>query len=171
MSPDGRRQPKGIEIASPSTPHLRVWYCQRNSHCGSQLIGTKNTEIIKKQADKIENQRTQAVWKNFSTIPIETERLSIGYFFFFYEQLLSLNAVPGDRHGQNKTDITSVCFPGGSVVKNSPAQCGRLRFDLRVGEIPWTKKMATHSSILAWKFPWTEEAVGLLPKGSQKSWT
>ena len=51
-----------------------------------------------------------------------------------------MNAVPGDRHGQNKTDITSVCFPGGSVVKNSPAQCRRLRFDLWVEEIPWTKK-------------------------------
>ena len=26
---------------------------------------------------------------------------------------------------------------------------------------PLEKEMATHSSILAWKIPWTEEAVGL----------
>ena len=32
------------------------------------------------------------------------------------------------------------------------------------------KEMATHSSILAWKIPWTEEPGRLLSKGSQ-SWT
>ena len=31
--------------------------------------------------------------------------------------------------------------------------------------------MATHSSILAWKIPWTEELGGLQPMGSQKSQT
>ena len=29
--------------------------------------------------------------------------------------------------------------------------------------------MATHSSILAWRIPWTEEPVGLQSTGSQKS--
>ena len=28
--------------------------------------------------------------------------------------------------------------------------------------------MATHSSILAWKVPWTEESGGLPPMGSQR---
>ena len=32
--------------------------------------------------------------------------------------------MPGDRREQNKTDVTSVRFPGGSVVKNSPANGG-----------------------------------------------
>ena len=31
--------------------------------------------------------------------------------------------------------------------------------------------MANHSSILAWRIPWTEEPGGLQPVGSQKSWT
>ena len=31
--------------------------------------------------------------------------------------------------------------------------------------------MATHSSILAWKIPWTEEPVGLQPMGSQRETT
>ena len=31
--------------------------------------------------------------------------------------------------------------------------------------------MATHSSLLAWKIPWTEESGGLQSMGSQKSWT
>ena len=30
------------------------------------------------------------------------------------------------------------------------------------------KKMATHSSIFAWKIPWTEEPGGLQSKGSQR---
>jgi len=33
------------------------------------------------------------------------------------------------------------------------------------------KEMATHSSILAWKIPWTEEPGGLQFMGSQKSQT
>ena len=49
-------------------------------------------------------------------------------------------------------------------------QCGRPRFDLLVGKIPMEKEMATHSNILAWRIPWTEEPGGLQPTGS-KSWT
>ena len=35
-------------------------------------------------------------------------------------------------------------------------------------EDPLEKGMATHSSILAWKIPWTEEPGGLQPIGSQR---
>ena len=38
-------------------------------------------------------------------------------------------------------------------------------------EDPLEKEMATHSSILAWEIPWTEEHGGLQSMGSQKSWT
>ena len=37
-------------------------------------------------------------------------------------------------------------------------------------EDPLEKGMATHSSILAWKIPWTEEPVGLQSLGSQRVW-
>ena len=33
------------------------------------------------------------------------------------------------------------------------------------------KGMATHSSILAWRSPWTEESGGLTVHGVTKSWT
>ena len=36
-------------------------------------------------------------------------------------------------------------------------------------EYPLEKEMATHSSILAWEIPWTEEPGGLQSIGSQKS--
>ena len=35
-------------------------------------------------------------------------------------------------------------------------------------EDPLEKEMATHSSILAWEIPWTEEPGGLLSMGSQE---
>ena len=35
-------------------------------------------------------------------------------------------------------------------------------------EDPLKKEMATHSSILAWKIPWTEEPGGLQSMGSQR---
>ena len=38
-------------------------------------------------------------------------------------------------------------------------------------EDPLEKERATHSSILAWEIPWTEETGGLQSKGSQKSQT
>ena len=47
-------------------------------------------------------------------------------------------------------------FLGGSVVKNLPAvQKTQVRY---LGqEDPLEKGMSTHSSILAWNTPWTEE--------------
>ena len=38
-------------------------------------------------------------------------------------------------------------------------------------EDPLQESMATHSSILAWKIPWTEEPGGLQSNGVAKSWT
>ena len=38
-------------------------------------------------------------------------------------------------------------------------------------EDPLEEEMATHSSILAWRIPWTWEPGGLQSVGSQKSWT
>ena len=35
-------------------------------------------------------------------------------------------------------------------------------------EDPLEKEMATHSSILAWRIPWTEEPGGLQSMGSQR---
>ena len=43
-----------------------------------------------------------------------------------------------------------------SVVKNLPANAGGVGSILGSGRSP-EKEMATHSNILAWKVPWTEE--------------
>ena len=36
------------------------------------------------------------------------------------------------------------------------------------GEDPLEKEMATHSSVLAWRIPWSEEPGGLQSMGSQR---
>ena len=61
-------------------------------------------------------------------------------------------------------------LPCGSVVKNPPA---RQETQVRsLGqENPLEEEMATHSSTLAWRIPWTEEPGGLQYMGLQKSWT
>ena len=51
-------------------------------------------------------------------------------------------------------------FPGGSVVENPPASEGDRVRPLGQKD-PLEKEMATHSSILAWEIPWTEEPGGL----------
>ena len=53
-------------------------------------------------------------------------------------------------------------------VKNLPAvQETQVQF---LGqEDPLEKEMATHSSILAWRIPWTEEPGGLQSMGLQES--
>ena len=49
-------------------------------------------------------------------------------------------------------------FPDGSVVKNVPAVQERKEMQVQsLGqENPLEKEMATHSTILAWRIPWTE---------------
>ena len=53
------------------------------------------------------------------------------------------------------------------MVKNLPAM-QETRVQSLDWEDPLEKGMATHSSILAWKIPWTEEPRGLQSMGSQR---
>ena len=52
--------------------------------------------------------------------------------------------------------------------KNLPAM-QETRVQSLGGEDPLEKGMATHSSILAWKIPWTEELGGLQSTGLRES--
>ena len=62
--------------------------------------------------------------------------------------------------------ISFVVFPGGTEDKES--SCSSETQVLSLGqEDAMEKEMATHSSILAWKIPWTEEPGRLPSMGSQ----
>ena len=61
-------------------------------------------------------------------------------------------------------------FPEGPVAKHLPASAGmqEIRPQPLSREAPLEKGMAPHSSLLAWKVPWTEEPGRLQSMGSQK---
>ena len=65
-------------------------------------------------------------------------------------------------------EASGKAFPGGSAVKNP-----LVMQETGVWSLGWEdhleKEMATHSSILAWEIPRTEDPGGLQSSGSQES--
>ena len=61
----------------------------------------------------------------------------------------------------------NVGCPGGSAVKNLPAM-QEPQVQSLGQEDPLKKGMATHSSILVWRIPWTEPPGNLQSMGSQR---
>ena len=64
--------------------------------------------------------------------------------------------------------IAYMGFPGGSEGKESACKVGGLSL-IPVSEDSLEKKMAIHSSILAWRIPWAEEPGGLQSMGLQRA--
>ena len=79
-------------------------------------------------------------------------------------------------HGVTESHMTerlnwtglSHSIPTASVVRNPPAK-QKMRVWSLGREDPLEKEMATHSSVLAWEIPWTEEPGRLQSMGSWKS--
>ena len=85
-------------------------------------------------------------------------------------EIITLNRELRSCKPQNMTICVYIhiySFPGGSVVKNLPANAGETQVRSLGREDPLVKAMATHSSVLAWEIPWTEEPGGLQSMGSQ----
>ena len=84
---------------------------------------------------------------------------------------------PGEAKLRNRSGWHYLSFPGGTSGKESACQCRRCKrhdFNPWIGKILCEEEMATHSSILAWKIPWTEEPGGLQSMGLQRvrhDWT
>ena len=72
------------------------------------------------------------------------------------DALVSLPTLPrpDTKRAEGYTQNKFTPYPGGSEVKNPPAK-------QREGN-------ATHSIVLAWEIPWTEEPGGLQSMGSQR---
>ena len=79
-------------------------------------------------------------------------------FFFFKKKTLTFCLV----YNQGICAVLSliVDFPVAQTVKNLPAM-QETRVQSQGGEDPLEKGMATHSSILAWRIPWTVKPGGL----------
>ena len=76
------------------------------------------------------------------------------------------------KHFYLRKPLTWLCsncgFPGDSVVKNLPAM-GKTWVQSLGQEVSPKKKMATHSSILAWEIPCTEEPGRLQSMGHKRA--
>ena len=59
----------------------------------------------------------------------------------------------------------SKVFPGGTSGKEHACQCRRRK---RCGFNPLEEGLASHSSILAWRIPWTEGPGGLQSMESER---
>ena len=70
------------------------------------------------------------------------------------------------KHGVSPICTLATGFPGGAGGKETPAKADVI--DAGLGFDPLEEGMATHSSILAWRIPWTEEPGGLQSIGSQR---
>ena len=66
--------------------------------------------------------------------------------------------------------IIEMSYPGGSAIENLTTMQETGVRSLG-GEDALAEEMATHSSVLAWEVPWTEEPGGLQSMGLQKSQT
>ena len=62
-----------------------------------------------------------------------------------------------------------ILLPWWLIGKELLANAGDIGSIPELGRSP-KKEMATHSSILAWEIPWSEELGGLQSMGSWKSW-
>ena len=72
-----------------------------------------------------------------------------------------------------RSEVTFGCFkvhmdfPGNLAVKNLPAM-QELQVQSLSQEEPLEEGMATHSSILAWRIPWTEKPGGTKSIGTRR---
>ena len=82
-------------------------------------------------------------------------------------QVLSGASLVAQMVKNPKAQVLSGASLVAQMVKNPPA-----KQETRVGSLgqedPLQEGMATHSSFLAWRIPWTEESGGLHPMGSQR---
>ena len=91
-------------------------------------------------------------------------------FVFYRRKLNVITYLLGIRHVTDdhllNIPSTLLGFPGGSVVKNLPANPTGDMGSILGQEDALEEEMATHYSILAWEIPWTEEPNRLQSTGS-----
>ena len=99
--------------------------------------------------------------------------------FQSYSLLSFITSFMGTRKGRDSKKVSQqssskmlVGFPGGTSSKEPTCQCRRHKRNWvqSLGwEDPLEKEMTTHSSILAWSIPWTEEPGGLQSRVTKES--
>ena len=103
---------------------------------------------------------------NLGETRLFTSEISISYMFKALIEYLAITRNSLNEFSFLISHNNRLSFASGSAVKNPPA-----RQEMQVQSLGWEdplgEGMATHSSILAWRMPWTEESGGLQSLGSQ----
>ena len=95
---------------------------------------------------------------------MKTKKTDLRGFWLLVSSLLSgFNQISKVQSYYNRPVNSVRGFPGGSDCKESAWNADSLG-----QKDPLEKGMSTHSSILAWRIPWTEELGGLQSMGSQR---
>ena len=129
-------------------------------------------QTIKPFSDKLSEQWDYI--ENWCLDLPHTLQLFLKHHFFFFFQLHEVNSnlLWALFWEEETTSLNTYVylingFPGGSALENLPTmQEMWLRF--LSWEDPLVEGTATHSSILAWRIPWTEEPGGLQSIGLQR---
>ena len=100
-------------------------------------------------------------WWSISLFSWNLKTFRVVPFFFFF-RIHTKKHLLGTNHGPKKrTSLVAQTVKRLPTVQETRVQClGQ--------EDPLEKEMATHSSTLAWKIPWTEEPGRLQSMGSQR---
>ena len=100
------------------------------------------------------------------------KRLLVSFTVFFFFPLASINVFGEGNGNPLQYSCLESCMDGGAwwaAVHGIAKSRTRLSdFIFSFYSHALEKEMATHSSVLAWRIPWTEEPGGLQSTGSQR---
>ena len=136
----------------PTKQETRVWSLGQEDPMG---VGNGNL-LQKKSPWTHEHGGLQSIWFQRAGHDLETKQLQqylchqvLGFIFYF-----SLNSLLNNFNSTHS--YFNVYFPSGSVGKESACN-QETQVQSQSQEDPLEKEMATHSSTLAWRIPWTED--------------
>ena len=136
-----------MQLVKPCAPS--TW---AGSRSGPSLRASLVAQLVKNPSAKNEMKR-----KRKQRIHLQCQRHQFDHW---------VGKMPWRRERQNTSVLLG--FPGSSTGKGICLHCGRSGFDPWIGKIPWRRALATHSSVLPWRIPWTKEPGGLQSTGLQR---
>ena len=138
-----------------SKAHIRQDRLQKHVRCGTSLV----VQWLRCHAAKAGGMGLIPGWG--TKIPQAVQH-GQKIFFFFLKHVKLFRRTESPLLRRTTTDLTFYC--GYLEFSNFWTRDPTFLFYTALEE-----GMATHSSILAWRIPWTEEPGGLQPMGSQSS--
>ena len=145
-----------LRLHVPSYWTLKLW---------NPRITTREAPGPQRRTNRSQNMKSWSFFQPFSLLISSWDHPSHCHFHFSFSYKVTF-AFTADQSIIWGKAFNIAGFPGGVVVKNLPAMQDTRVWSLGQ-EDPLEEEMATHSSILAWEIPGTEEPKGLQPMRSE----